>query len=1069
MLLPTPSRALAWASLLALTAIPAAAQQTTVHYAWLTPPGTTPAETRVMLMLSCSSTGGEHAHLSLVQPHVKNSRSATHLNSWSRDAKADYYASLDSTQRQSVLETLRLELDSLKSMVHGHVNFIPATIDLVTVPSALLEALPKNVQIEGSCSDLASTIVFAKQRQNEAEQRFVQAGDFQFPETLSDQTSTDADRLATAIVRFFATIYPQNEKKAENCPSPDPALLRPRTAQNVFNTRRERDPVTAPSDGLDRWTLTNKSFVHVELPYSTTISSTGGPGTVNATGSVDVPACGKRSLILLRDGDYVTTDTVTAAVKNDTLRIAVSAVGQSRRKRYLTMDTTRAEVLAMRLSADWGLPELPTWLKHPPADLAAILGFAAGLALAAWYFRRRERARWQRDPVRYLTPEAIHHPVELALSLQLLLQHHAPRREILTLRNEIPDLRKITKYRLPPSDWRRNLWETLESAGELDRLYTRATGKDRHTPTRGWVGLRRATATEKLHAISPQEEVKLLFELKDDSKARGQLDHTLIAEIDRFPGEEVPPKWLPRALADAINAAVDRSRVTRDALARDLPQYFASAEGGAELQPDALGELNRKVDRVIELLANQGSAYEVSGQAGQEENAEAESRAHESGETRQREGHAKSEGRDQLRRRVETLQKEGDHLRDDLAASQSEASQLRSGVTNLEGEVRRLKDALEGVSKENEQLAGSLKEAEGKADEWRVALREVASTPDEASAWLRQSQETTRLVETHGSLLRTVVQRIRALVRRAPHTMDAADDATAPGPETTLVLQDLGLITERLEAVYRSTAARLYRKHPDELAPDPEVPLLDQLAGLERLGAELDRLRAASPRAESVPLLVLAIKNAGKALETMASQRSPLDETDLAPGEMAAGLREMAAAAEARWYQSLLAAAASPETGAAPQDPSLDFLAWLLGNRYVQQLTLMLRLREVINVYFRDTRNREAELLYEVGQQYVRECGVVVQCLRSLGVYLDPVSFLQPPPVAAKQFETNGGRPLLLNTATLHDIVVAKVRSAPVELARTVADVSDWGYECRDLPQLSKPTRGWLCSGLGAL
>jgi hypothetical protein len=46
---------------------------------------------------------------------------------------------------------------------------------------------------------------------------------------------------------------------------------------------------------------------------------------------------------------------------------------------------------------------------------------------------------------------------------------------------------------------------------------------------------------------------------------------------------------------------------------------------------------------------------------------------------------------------------------------------------------------------------------------------------------------------------------------------------------------------------------------------------------------------------------------------------------------------------------------------------------------------------------------------------------------------------------------------------------VSKVKSAPMELARTVADVSDWGYECVDLPHPSQPTRGWLCGGLGAL
>jgi hypothetical protein len=124
----------------------------------------------------------------------------------------------------------------------------------------------------------------------------------------------------------------------------------------------------------------------------------------------------------------------------------------------------------------------------------------------------------------------------------------------------------------------------------------------------------------------------------------------------------------------------------------------------------------------------------------------------------------------------------------------------------------------------------------------------------------------------------------------------------------------------------------------------------------------------------------------------------------------------------------------------------------------------------VISAYFPGSGAPDTEALYGGRREYERVCDTVLLSLRAVGVYMDPISFLKPPPAGnGERFENVGGLPTLVQVPALQELVVARVRGATRELSDTIADVSDWGYACPGLPFDGMPTRGWLCRGLNEL
>ncbi|MFL5385407.1 MAG: hypothetical protein ACJ8GN_23040 [Longimicrobiaceae bacterium] len=1074
---PFSPRTLPLALAAALLASTAAAQRATVHYAWLDPAsGTANDSMATMLALSCPQGDAGPAYLSVVQPGRKAiSRTPMNLLDWNQET--GLFAELVRRNWSNNAALIRNALDAVIDLPVGqsivHFSRVEGVATVSLSPQALAR-VPGTVKLAASCPNgLPERGVGAVKSGSDVDSLVV-AGDYVF--AFRPHPGPNPSALLENAIASFLMRLDTRSRASETCPAliPGSLLAKPLLETPEFADRKRQDLVKVEPDGR-AWSVINGSPAERTVPRIVQI------GTAFAdTGEETLPPCATVSLTLNKPDRRFRQDSANAEFKDGRLVVSIIPRGHIELQRQATIKSSDGQitVTVARRENDDRRPRVDrnavTDTKSPlstrdllyivlAAGIAAGLGAAGGVAAGRRSLRQKEPDLTRASP--RVAPEEIRNPVGLAFALRGLSgQDLSP--ILLELRNSIPNLRAMARYKLPESAWRRVLWQRLAETDQLKGLYYRATRKPWGKRALRWP-LRPSTQVEREHGLSPDDEVRLLFQLKQDI-LREELGAEVQACIDRFPADEAPSPWLPQALAVGIGTALGRTALTRETLAHEIPDYFVPATGAGRSPQD---EVVRKLDLVLQHLQEWKPSPTGDDTEGSEEDpATAEL--------------------ERARRALKDTSAERDRLRELLEAAEAEVARLTNLANRADPETARLRKQIEELEEASDTLRSQAERLQGEAERyrqesehahqaersatldrdakqreiqaWENALRSVASTPDEADArvreWLSSAE---RAAELNASLAEASAK-LRALT-----DADAGESVVPERDGAHTASRALALALERtlqrLEALYRAQRGRIFGARADELAPARGTAVLERLERLERESARLDQARIATPRAERIPLLFSALAFVGEALERLAAQSSPLDGSDLAPHGLAPRVRDMSETARTRWRDALFA------TLQGDTDPSLEFLAWLLGSRQLELLTQLLRLREVIAAYLGDGTLRGAEGIRVEGQRYAQACDALVQCVRGVGVYLDPVRFLQPPPDESAHFEMNSGRPLLLKTATLHEIVVTKVRSAPVELARTVADVSDWGYECPDLPYSPRPTRGWLCGGLGTL
>jgi hypothetical protein len=154
-------------------------------------------------------------------------------------------------------------------------------------------------------------------------------------------------------------------------------------------------------------------------------------------------------------------------------------------------------------------------------------------------------------------------------------------------------------------------------------------------------------------------------------------------------------------------------------------------------------------------------------------------------------------------------------------------------------------------------------------------------------------------------------------------------------------------------------------------------------------------------------------------------------------------------------------------TSELPQRERMDevlkaFLRQLLTHDYLALLS-MLRLWQVMEVYFCDSEDSLVATLHTQSKEYRRTCVQILSDLDCLGVHFHNIRFLEDPHKAGLVFTEAPSLPPLQN----NQILFAAIRNALHSNAasnywKTTADVALWGVECNLHPVLNCQTQLWL-------
>lgn len=1017
--------AAAWT--LALAPAPAAAQHdtVTVRYTWLAPPAAARSAADAALMLACPRGDPGPAYLSVVQPLSEAELSGTYLfQALERSGRELFYARLGSTDaaRQAALNVARAALaagrDTVLTGPGGSLRLVHvAPADTAAVPAAALEGFPRTLTLANECSAGLPEPLLVGDVLNGGMGlgRLVQAGEYVFARRLAGAASTPADRLENALVGLLDAAARSRGSVPQECESPAGTVMTPLASADAVRARRWPVKLVRSDTEGRPWLVANGTLRPQTLDVKLAIAPDSARLRVAGEEQVlEVPPCGQREVVLVARGGAL-TDGLEVAQSDSLLTVTISpAATASGAARVATVSST-GQGLRIVVQPDGGWGKWLPWLGAG-ALLLGVLGWLL-------YRLRRQRARERRfaDQAVYFAPDEIRHPVELALALQGVSREPLPS-AVAGIRDSLP--RRLRKFALPDANWRLGLWAKLKDNGTLNRLrndgwayYSVDDARLREAaPGRKWRARRRSEAEDKFQ-LSSLDEAVTVYAVQRNPAVLDQLSEELRKDVLRFPDNGDPPPGLREELADAVNRFREREGWTgRESLERALPRFLTPE------QPPVLAEVKAGAGGDDAHPATPPSSDALSGEAGN------------SGSTVEPGAPPSPFGAQPAAPPIETPP---------------------ATVHAFTGEIGGLLGQLRDVVPRLERTAGLLAPAEQLEHE-----RRRASELDARGRAL-------------GERLQGMTGRVRGVLAVVGGGTGGEEFAFHGGDDDAVLLRDLEGVPARLEALYRQQEAQIYRQPDGEPRAPRGLSVLDRFGRLERLAAEHARLRAETPRAARIAVLAAALDDAGQALGALGDEPSVLENTDLVPRALSARLRAAGAEIEAQWHAALLSAAeAAVDHGAAADPAELHrrFMTWLLENDRAQLLTHTLRLREVIRVYCRDAAAPEARDVHALGTEYVHACDGVVQALRGLGVYLDPISFLKPPPdQEERRFEAKWGRPGIFDSRSLREIVVSRVRGAPGELSDTIADVSDWGYACPGLPLPGKPTRGWLCRGLDEL
>ncbi len=157
-----------------------------------------------------------------------------------------------------------------------------------------------------------------------------------------------------------------------------------------------------------------------------------------------------------------------------------------------------------------------------------------------------------------------------------------------------------------------------------------------------------------------------------------------------------------------------------------------------------------------------------------------------------------------------------------------------------------------------------------------------------------------------------------------------------------------------------------------------------------------------------------------------------------------------------------------------------DFLKEFLSVMRYPVLTNMLRTEQINRVYLKKMKSNldefdESDKSFNQNiEKYSIICKELLDTLEKIGVIFDKIEFLQPlSELLKKRFEQNFGYPLIFSNEKLKKDIIEEgnllknnlLNSNEAPLVDRISDVSQWGFECKKVPSLSRDTKGWYCRG----
>ena len=393
-------------------------------------------------------------------------------------------------------------------------------------------------------------------------------------------------------------------------------------------------------------------------------------------------------------------------------------------------------------------------------------------------------------------------------------------------------------------------------------------------------------------------------------------------------------------------------------------------------------------------------------------------------------------------------------------------TERRDSFTVLEGllpRIDRLHEKGAGLEKTIAELEGSL-----------VAVREELTGEKNASRELQASLEAAAAQEG----------RLRETLGEAAQEVGRWRDTLAPietSPQGVLerwrgLERLVGGFQEAIQAFVRRAGEALRGARPalGEASPERAGSSLEALLGdVQALREEVDRSRveAGSARLASVRFLIASFEEVERALCALGGANEDYDHRLLAEtGLETAGLRADAAAAaeemRAFWAKRVAEEARRLEGGVPGPDRSgellKEFLAWFLNQARERLLTRLLRLDAIAKAYCRDSEDELAAAFYRDSEDLRLAVEHLRERLSALGVEMERLRLFESLPPGFNGFGEHEGRPLFFRSAYLKSVAMAKAKALGRDLTRTLADISQWGYECKDFPEFSRETKGYL-------
>lgn len=300
----------------------------------------------------------------------------------------------------------------------------------------------------------------------------------------------------------------------------------------------------------------------------------------------------------------------------------------------------------------------------------------------------------------------------------------------------------------------------------------------------------------------------------------------------------------------------------------------------------------------------------------------------------------------------------------------------------------------------------------------------------------------------YGALFRSVDSRVSDSL--------SVDEVVRRNPEAVASVSSLRAFVDSVAAGYAK-----------ELNVSVEVcpTSTDAIKEAEKLRSwiEIVDRRKKEPAIRRVEDLIGSLSHAASSVRGLEIFDGLLADTRMAPSELAAELATVADALQKMLKRALLQniTCGSAET-VDLQKVSLAIITESVRGQNAMALTNMLRLRQSMDAYFKGSPDEDAALLFEEGAFFRDACDTLLGDFGVIGLRFHPVRFLEAVDGRAWNAHTiTQSLPYLHRNKKLREVIRKGLESRP-EPWNTVADVDQWGFECKLDSTLSRQTQLWL-------